>query len=1032
MNLHKTTALTILLLAGSSTFGESTLMLSATDAVVSPTNIKKDRDLVDWKQGGTAAWTFELAAPITNQNILVTYAAPIDCTMNFIAAGRTTATPLKQTDGWDDFRTALAGTLTLPAGSHELIITNTNPGTYINLRHLAITPDNPPPFTYEYPSLYTQCTSWAESMVFMRTAFRAPEVQQAQYHYGKQLDLYLNESDGKALWKDFPKETDWFLQDNQVHGEWGRGKYDARQDFEHYLQPDRDSTLEQQLIQTVLDELGTKARPFSKKLKRLVRSNTSPDNPAWLELYTRACRARRQQRLQPLQKKTDQLVYATHMNMGTIYLATETQGCPDGSQLRLIDLSPEKKGKPLKDELLFDSNNGIVRDPELSFDGKKLLFAWRKTNRAMNTIGKLAPETGNYKIYEMDLVTGAIRPLTTDETYGADFEPCYLPDGNIMFSSSRVVHEVTCGWGDCSNLFIMDKDGNYARRVGFDQTQTGFPHLLNDGRVVYTRRDYNDKGQSYGHALFVMNADGTSQTEYYGNNDFAPTSLQHTRPIPGTRKTMSIAGGYHTSQGGKLVVIDPSQGRQNYDGLTFLNWEPTPLDQINNENYCRIGEQYAYPYPFDEHSFLVSFDPVGSYLFNDRGGVIPNRKEQGRLLYKLYYMTMDGRRELLASHPTLSCTQAIPLMPRQQPPVRASSVDYTKTNGICYVQNVYYGPSTEGIEPGTVKKLRVVRLYYKPVTIGAGGYSAPRNQVGPGKKYGGYGWHSVLPTGVGSASWDTKKILGEVDVHPDGSAMFEVPARTPIYFQLVDENGLVVQTMRSWATLMPNERFSCVGCHEENDAAPLPQAHKTMAMQRAPQKLQPVHNISDAPFSYAKMVQPIWNQHCVSCHAPGQKAEQIDLTDTIVSDDPAERGNSSTRRKFYQSYLTLLKVDWRKGRPGHENKLDEGRPNEWVNYYTRLATVELTPPYYAGSTQSGLIKLLQEGHEKTRLSNEEIGTVAAWIDLSVPFVGEYDEMNIWDEKSAALYLKKLTVRHEQEAIEQENIRRYVEAGQPRE
>jgi hypothetical protein len=864
-------------------------------------------------------------------------------------------------------------------------------------------------------ALYVRGADWAESMVALRAAYQQMTPMPS-----------LSDPDGRSLWADFPKQSDWFLQDNQVHGKWGAGMYDARKDYAFYFQPDRDSQLEQKLIAKVLKELNDAA--LQKEFDALVARKCSPSDSAWLKLYAKACGVRRQARLASLLKETDKVIYAKHHNMGKIYLETETQGCPDGSQLRVIDLTPEAKGQPLKDELLFDSNNGIVRDPELSFDGKKLLFAWRKTNKDMTTTGPRAPEKGNYKIYEMDLADRSIRPLTDDATYGADFEPCYLPNGDIMFSSVRCMQEVTCGWGDCSNLYVMNKDGKYARRVGFDQTQTGFPHLLNDGRVIFTRRDYNDRGQSYAHALFVMNPDGTTQTEYYGNNSMAPTSIQHTRPIPGSRKTMGIAGGYHTSQGGKLVTIDVKKGRQNYEGLEFYNWTPMPLEQVSNENYCRVGEQYTYPYPFTEKSLLVSFSPIGAYL-TDQKGMVNRKYEQARMRYYLYYMTLDGRRELLAADPVHSCTQAIPVRPRKVPPVRASTVDYTKSEGVCYVQDVYYGPSAEGIKRGTIKKLRVVKLFYKPVTIGGGIWQPDRKDVGPGRKYSGYGWHSVTPVGVGSVSFDAKEILGEVDVHADGSAMFEIPARTPVYFQLVDENGLVVQTMRSWATLMPNERFSCVGCHEENDSAPLPQANKSMAMQQAPQKLQPVGLITGAPFSYAKIVQPIINQHCVSCHAPGKKAEKIDLTDTVFEDGPDHTGTMITRRKFYQSYLTLLKVGMRKGKHG-AGGLDEGRSNEWVNYYTRMATVELTPPYFAGSTQSGLIKMLQEGHGKTKLTSEEIGAIAAWIDLNAPFVGEYDEMNVWDNTAKDLYRTKMNIRRTQESIEQKNIQRFIQAGQP--
>ncbi len=988
----------------------------------------KKKQAESWQKGGELSWSFKAPVAIKDGFLTIKYAAANNETLSYEIDGVKETVTLKATDSMATFRTAVIKKIDLSAGAHTLKFSNPEAGEFIIFQTVEISANEPPPFSLEYPAVYAKKATWAESMTALRKAYGDPKMEEARMYFGKKLNLFLSTKDGKAFWTDFPVETDWFLQDNQVHGTWGAGVYDARGDYKNYLNQNRDNSLEKQLIEHVLTEVKDPA--LQKEFDALKAKNPSPNDPAWLTLYEKICHVRRTARLAPLLAKTDKLIYATHQNMGIIYLETETQGCPDGSQLRVIDLTPEANGQFLKDEVLFDSNNGIVRDPEVTYDGKKLLFAWRKTNVGAKTNGNLAPATGNYKIYEMDLATRDIRALTDDSTYSADFEPCQLPNGDIMFSSARCVQEVTCGWGDGSNLYLMDKDGKFARRVGFDQTQTAFPHVLNDGRVIYTRRDYNDRGQSYAHALFVMNPDGTTQTEYYGNNSSAPTSIQHTRPIPGTRKTMGIAGGYHTSQGGKLVTIDPSKGTQNYEGLDFYNWTPTPPEKVSQENYCRVGEQFSYPFPFSETNLVVSMSPIGGYLTKPDGNLNKDI-EQGLMLYNLYHLTTDGRRELLAANPTLSCTQAVPVMEREKPMVRASAVDYNKDNSTCYVQDVYYGPGAEGIERGSIKKLRVVKLYYKHVTIGAGGWSPPRNEVGPGRKYSGYGWHSVLPTGVGSASFDAKEILGEVDVHEDGSVMFDIPARTPVYFQLIDENGLVAQTMRSWATLMPGERFSCVGCHEENDSAPLPNAMKTIAMQSKPQQLQKPASLTGKPFNYFERVQPIWDKHCVSCHAPGKKAAKIDLSATLVSDNTKDTWASSTRRKFNQSYLTLLQVKWDTSNTKTKGpRLDEGRSNEWVNYYTRMAPMELLPPYYAGSTQSGLIKLLQRGHGKTNLTKEEIGTVAAWIDLNVPFVGEYDAMNIWDEKTVERYNSKLDMRKKQEAIEAENIKAFIEAGQP--
>jgi hypothetical protein len=906
---------------------------------------------------------------------------------------------LPPTGGWEKFKQKLSEkTVYLSAGKHKLKLTPLackGDNLFINLRGLKLTQRaelvdlsfiKPPAAPLDAPAV---SSAWVEAMITARG-----------------LNIEDVAEFAEKMWRAYPLQCDWFFQDNTSHdGPGADYGFDFRNDFTRFLAAKNTEGM-QQLLKKVARDLRVEVE--------------CPEDPkAILMGYVELCQKRRLQRLVPLQAKCNQIVYAKHHNLGTIYLATElqwccprqeAQSCVPGSELRLITL-PSASSPFTKDELLFDAKSGIVRDPELSFDGERLLFAWRKTY------------SESYKIFEMKVKTGEIRPLTTPDSYGADFEPCYLPNGDIIFSSQRCVQPVTCGGGESFNLYIMNQDGKYARRLGFDQTQTAFPHLLDDGRVVYTRRDYNDRGQTYSHALFVMNSDGTSQTEYYGNQTSEPTSFQHTRAIPGTGTTLSIAGGYHTSQGGKLVIIDPRKGMQDYQGLTFINWDHTKKISWG-DFFGREGDQYAYPYPLDAESFLISYEPIGGYLFNKTGLGIGS---ESVMCYKTYFMTMDGTREVLAADSRISCTQAVPVMPRSVPRQRASTVDYTKRDGLLYVQDVYFGPGAKGVTRGIIKKIRVNRLFYKAATVGGANWRPPRNEVGPGKKYSGIGILSVTPAGVGTASFETKEILGEVEVHADGSAMFEVPARAPLYLQLIDANGDTVQTMRSWATLMPNEKFSCVGCHEDKNSPPLTTGHVTEAMKKAPQKLQPFYDLSGKPFSYAKSIQPIWNRHCVSCHAPGKEAAKIDLTDTIVIDDPTETGCNSTRRRFYQSYLTLLQV-----KPCKEDskKLDPGRPNEWVDYYTRLLTVEPIPPYYAGAAKSGLLQMLRKGHQKVQLSTEELNKISAWIDLNVPFIGEYDEMNNWDAVALKNYASRIQHRQNEENRDAENIRQYIAEGQP--
>ncbi len=740
----------------------------------------------------------------------------------------------------------------------------------------------------------------------------------------------------------------------------------------------------------------------------------------WAGLYERMGYARRQMRLDRVRSLAPKLIFAKHHVFGSvsgIYLITETEGSDKKSALCTLDLSRDKDGAFAREEVLIDPGEGSVRDPELSFDGTKLLYAMRPTRKNYNStffpsksmadvkLASLGAPESNYQIYELDRTTGKTRALTTSETYGSSMEPCYLPNGDIMFSSARIVQHITCGWGDLSNLFIMDKDGKYARRVGFDQTNTAFPALLNDGRVIFTRRDYNDRGQSSAHALFQMNADGTAQTEFYGNQTGLPNSFHHARAIPNSSKVICIIGGYHTTQGGKLALMDVSRGVELDQGIVEMPGYRKPVSGDGyDDQYGKQGEQFSNPYALTERDYLVSIAP--------RNGAE----------YSLYYLNDKGERELLASDPKTSCLQVIPDAPRRRPGVRPSDVDYTKDDGIFYVQNVYYGEAAKGIEPGSIKKIRVIEMLYKNATIGTG------RGVGPGGC-----WDTVMPTGHGLASFDAKKIIGDATVYEDGSAMFKAPARKPLYFQLLDEKNRVVQTMRSWATLMPAEKFSCVGCHEDKSKAPLNPMQRTLASTKPVEELMPFYGQPRA-FSYIHEVQPVFDKHCIACHREGGKGQKLLLTSTPYVDDP------TAKRRYYRSYYELTKA-----RPENGHKPEEfgfypsdnvwgpriqgqrlpDEPNRYVSWYTRFELMRQYPPYRAGAVRSGMVKMLEKGHNNVKLSSEDWDKICAWIDLNIPFAGEYDESNIWSDEEKIFYRARVNERSRNEAIEARYIRELI-------
>ena len=266
--------------------------------------------------------------------------------------------------------------------------------------------------------------------------------------------------------------------------------------------------------------------------------------------------------------------------------------------------------------------------------------------------------------------------------------------------------------------------------------------------------------------------------------------------------------------------------------------------------------------------------------------------------------------------------------------------------------------------------------------------------------------------------------------------MFTAPARKALYFQLLDENNRVVQTMRSWATLMPNERFSCIGCHEDKKTAPLNPNHKTIAFTKGAEKLKDFYG-APRPFSFIKEVQPVFDKHCISCHKEEGKAKHLVLTAQPYLDD------HNVKKRFYRSYYELTNARPENGHQpeefgffpgdpiwGHRKRgtrmADE--PNKYVSWYTRFELMHLYPPYRAGSIRSGLVKTLEKGHKGVKLSGEELDKIRAWIDLNIPFAGEYDESNIWKDEEKALYKARMDERRRNEQIEEKNIQEMIQAS----
>ncbi len=575
-------------------------------------------------------------------------------------------------------------------------------------------------------------------------------------------------------------------------------------------------------------------------------------------------------------------------------------------------------------------DGGYVGEIDLHWDAERLLLT---ESDAMHwKISEIHPDGSGYR---------QVSQMPDDVDC---MDPCYLPSGKIIFGSTASYQSVPCWHGQkwVSNLYVMDSDGSGVRQLCFDQDHDFHPCVLPNGQVLYHRWDYTGISHVYLRPLMVMNPDGTGQRAAYGSNSWFPNSLYFPRPVPNrSGELVAILSGYHgVHRMGQLVRLDLDRGWQEAEGLVQrISGEGQPITpKIRDALVDQDWPKFLHPYPISSHFFLVSCW----------------RHAKGS--WGIYLADVFDNLVLVHEQPGWALLEPTPLRPRPVPPVIPDRVNLQDDQATVYLHDVYMGPGLEGVPRGTIKSLRVLAYHF-----------AYRGLAGSDK------------IGFGGP-WDAMQIIGTVPLEPDGSAHFQVPANTPLAVQPLDEEGKAVQLMRSWFTAMPGEQLSCVGCHET--PANTPQTRLGRAAQKAPRAITPWFG-PPRGFDFAREVQPVLNQHCVSCHhgddapKPDLRPEEEVENPPVVSIGYADRMHPQMREEtggklpYTPAYLGLI-------------------------HYIRRPNIEddvslLTPGEYHADT-SELVQLLRNGHYGVALDAEAWDRLVTWIDLNGPCHGTWQDV----------------------------------------
>jgi hypothetical protein len=634
-------------------------------------------------------------------------------------------------------------------------------------------------------------------------------------------------------------------------------------------------------------------------------------------------------------------------------------------------------------------DGGSFGYPELDYDGQTVYFSYNNSreHRWLWTLDTV------WHLFKMPVDGSDIVQLT--DGLCNDFDPCPLPDGRVVFVSERRGGFIRC-FDEHDRLRVttyvlhsMQNDGSDIYPISFFETSEWQPSVDHNGMIVYTRWDYTDRENCLGSNFWTCFPDGRNPRAPHGNyplpwhtlnhhplnpsrvlretDDFdktksltelvddpefligkkhgdhrfgncpdAPSALPMTemqiRAIPGSHRYIFTAAPHHGETFGSLCILDLRE-KNDYHANQLRRITPyIPFPE--SESPPRGQYRYGSPFPINEDVFLC------------------NSWEDLAVLDRFGNEELICEREILpiGYDPRLRLTEPVPVRPRPKPPVipqqtvqgkNFKNENQSATIGVVNV-NIADMPLPTNRQ---IKRLRVLQVIPKP--------NPWMNQPD-----------------IGYAPENTPRIpLGTVPVEEDGSVFFEAPSGKQLLFQILDERGMAVQTMRAVAFVHPGEQLVCIGCHEPaQSTVPNRPVAQAKAFQRPPSKLEP--EIGEVePISFYRTVQPVFEK-CVSCHEEQQSVlQKMDFPDL------------KPYVFFYAGGMSGTMV--RSGEAGGSRAI----------------------PDNVGAANSRLGRALFDGNHRNVLSETDRRRIILWLDANAPRLGAF--VNEESQKQGQLVLPVL-------------------------
>ena len=528
------------------------------------------------------------------------------------------------------------------------------------------------------------------------------------------------------------------------------------------------------------------------------------------------------------------------------------------------DLYMREKSSPSAAEINITGSQtmgaGDVSDPEVSYDGKKLLFSMRR-----------AADPG-WRVWEYDIGLKTLRgPIACTVASGTtpagdDVDPAYLPDGRIVFASNRQVKsQQVNGFAYLDEykrervtaLHVMNNDSSNCRQISYNQSHDRNPTVLQTGEIMYSRWDHVGGRNQF--SIFFTNPDGTNLFVLYGAHS-PGNSYLHPRELPNGQVLSTLMPLSRTHEGGALMQIDIKNYSENCEPspgvASGCNGQHQPTaQQVNFDRGVSVYGRFSTPYPLWDgtNRALVSWAPSCAAIGNCPMVVNPAtglpEPDEGVPVYGVYMLDLNTKttRPVVTAPAGYSVLDPVAIQPRPLPNIIADkTLDaglISRNAGVLNVKSVYDTDSQGRMGSAVLVAGESIPMLGGVADIARLKDPAQTTAVQRPARF--IRITRAVPTQagtsrelIGETDFEMQQILGYTEVEPDGSFKIEVPADVPIAITAIDKDGRGFTPHTNWIQVRPGETRTCNGCHSPRrgnaiNAAPIAGNHVNTLMAAA-------------------------------------------------------------------------------------------------------------------------------------------------------------------------------------------------------